>query len=62
MSVEIKSGEIRVGGVNVGTARKELKYGYHPAVLVEVGKNSKWFELDEKDLLAKIAEFATDHR
>ncbi len=42
----------------IGTATKELKYGYHPAVKVTVGSHTKWFELDEPDLLAKIADFA----
>ena len=53
--MKIEAGKITTDdGKDIGTARLELKYGYHPAVLVEVGKAAKWFEADERDLLAKI--------
>jgi hypothetical protein len=47
-------------GVVIGSANHDLKYGYHPAVLVEVRDKRKWFEYDEPDLVAKIADFARE--
>jgi hypothetical protein len=45
----------------VGTATKELKHGYHPAIKVVVHDVVAWFELAEPDLLGKIADFAREH-
>ena len=48
-------------GRKIGTATKEFKNGYHPAVMAVVGCYVKWFELDEPDLLAKIGDFAREY-
>ena len=58
--MKIDNGEIFYNGRKIGTAVKDLKFGYHPAVLVKIDNQKKWFELDEKDLLAKIADYARE--
>jgi hypothetical protein len=59
--IRIEQGEIFLNDRKVGTANKDLKYGYHPAVLVKVGEQQIYFEMDEPDLLAKIGDFAREH-
>jgi hypothetical protein len=54
--MQIENGEITEGSRFIGTAIKELRFGYHPAVKVTIGKNIKWFEQDEPDLLGKKEE------
>ena len=59
--MNIENGVITTkSGKYVGTATKELKHGYHPAVKVVVHGVVVWFELDEPELLAKIADFARE--
>lgn len=59
--IKIEKGVITFNGKKVGTANKDFKFGYHPAVVVTIGKKNKWFELDESNLLAKIADFAREN-
>ena len=59
--IKIENGKILSGDVQVGTANKDFKHGYHPAILVEVADQRVWFELDEPDLLAKRADFAREN-
>jgi hypothetical protein len=62
MAIRIENGDIYSGSIKVGTANKDLKHGYHPAIVVEMNDgNHKWFEMDESDLLAKIADYAREH-
>lgn len=56
--MEIRNGEITEGSRLIGTAVKDFKFGYHPAVKVNIQDKEKWFEFDEPDLLAKIADYA----
>ena len=59
--MKIENGIISDQGRKIGTVTKELKNGYHPAAMAVVGCFVKWFELDDPDLLAKIADFARDY-
>ena len=56
----IENGIIYNDNGSLGTAKKDLKFGYHPAVIATVSGKSEWFELDEPDLLAKIADWARE--
>lgn len=60
MSIEIKNGIITKNGTKIGTANKDLKYGYCPAVLVTVQDKHVWFYFNEPGLLSKIADFARE--
>jgi len=59
--ITIDNGSIQVEGKEVGRVDQELKFGYHPAVKLSVGKKIEWFELDTEKLIdkvfAKAAEF-----
>jgi hypothetical protein len=63
--MQIQNGIISENGKKVGKAFRDFKYSYHPAIKVEIGSGPKphitWFELDEPDLLAKIADYAREH-
>ena len=59
--ITIENGKILAGDVQIGTANKGFKHGYHPAICVAVGRHCRWFEYDTPDLLAKIADFAREH-
>ena len=52
--ITIDNGIITVRGEQVGTVMQELKHGYHPCVAVRVGLVVEWFEVDTRDLIAKI--------
>jgi ABC-type ATPase involved in cell division len=52
----IEGNIININGKNIGTIFQDYKYGYHPAIKLQIGKKITWFELDEKDLINKIAE------
>ena len=53
--MKIKDGNIIDDkGKIVGTAFEDYKHGYHPCVLVKVGKDRGWFEWDTKDLVNTI--------
>ena len=56
--IEIEDGVITKDGKKIGTANKDFKYGYHPAVCVEVLGKTKWFELDTPELIDKIKAWA----
>ena len=56
--MRIENGEILDGDKVVGTANKGLKFGYHPAVKVEVNGKVEWFEFDTPDLINKIIQYA----
>jgi hypothetical protein len=56
MEITISNGKISQDGKVVGTAMKDFKYGYHPAVLVKIGNVREWFELDEPHMVYKIRE------
>jgi len=55
--MKIENGEIYIGSKKVGSAVRDFKFGYHPAVVVTINGRHKWFELDENNLLAKIADY-----
>ena len=57
MIITIQNGRILQDGKVVGSAMRDFKYGYHPAVLVRIGKVQEWFELDESNLVHKILEY-----
>lgn len=57
MNIKIKNGIITCEGEKVGTAMMEMKYGYHPCILIIVNGISKWMEIDESPRLEKIIEF-----
>ena len=58
--MKVENGRITRYGKPVGTAVKDLRYGYHPSIRVNVGDWETWFEIDEKGLKAKIVQFARE--
>lgn len=63
--MKIENGIIKENNTFVGTAKKSFKYGYHPAVKVEIENGTvRWFELDEQDLVNKIISWVQreDHK
>ncbi len=60
--MKIENGVITNQGRQIGTTAKEWnKETKQMGLMVVVGCFVKWFELDEPDLLAKIADFARDY-
>lgn len=60
MKITIEKGEIRADGQVIGTIKHDLRTGYHPALRVEIGSQTKWFDKNEDDLPAKIEALAKD--
>lgn len=55
--VVLTDGKLIRGDKQIGIAVRDLKYGYHPAIKVVVGVNTRWFETDETNLYSKIGDF-----
>lgn len=58
VNITIENEEIRADGQVIGTVKHDLRTGYHPALRVEIGSQTRWFDTDEDDLPAKIEAFA----
>jgi hypothetical protein len=52
--ITIDNGSVQVAGKEVGRCDHGYKFGYHPAILLEIGSEREWFELDTPDLMEKI--------
>jgi len=54
MNIAIEQGVVKANGVEVGTAKHHLKYGYHPVIKVKIKKYTEEFEIDQPDLIKHI--------
>ena len=61
--ITIDDGIITKDGKKIGTVMHQVKYGYHPAVLLKSSDHSfsKWYELDQKNLIDTIVADVRKH-